>query len=104
LREDPGQGPIGSLNVPLTAERSIAIDPKLIQLGTPMWLSTHYPESPDRLLNKLVFAQDTGGAIKGPLRADLFWGNDQDAERAAGTMKSPGSLIVLLPNASMDHE
>lgn len=104
LREDPGQGPIGSLNVPLTAERSIAIDPKLIQLGTPMWLSTHYPGSPDRPLKKLVFAQDTGGAIKGHLRADLFWGNDQDAERAAGTMKSPGSLIVMLPNASLDHE
>ncbi len=104
LREDPGQGPIGSLNVPLTAERSIAIDPKLIQLGTPMWLSTHYPGSPDRPLKKLVFAQDTGGAIKGHLRADLYWGNDQDAERAAGTMKSPGSLIVMLPNAPAGHE
>ena len=97
LRDDPGQGPIGSLNVPLTAERSIAIDPELIELGTPMWLSTHYPDNPDQPFQKLVFAQDTGGAIKGHLRADVFWGHDQAAERAAGTMKSPGSLIVLLP-------
>lgn len=97
LREDPGQGPIGSLNVPLTAERSIAIDPKLIELGSPMWLSTHYPGEQDQPFEKLVFAQDTGGAIKGHLRADVFWGHDREAERAAGTMKSPGSLIVLIP-------
>ncbi|MGI9316869.1 MAG: murein transglycosylase A [bacterium] len=104
LREDPGQGPIGSLNVPLTAERSIAIDPELINLGTPMWLSTHYPGDSDKPLKKLVFAQDTGGAIKGHLRADLFWGHDRDAEQAAGTMKSPGSLIVLLPKQHQDQE
>jgi len=100
LRDDPGQGPIGSLNVPLTAERSIAIDPKLIELGSPMWLSTHYPGEEERPFQKLVFAQDTGGAIKGHLRADVFWGHDREAERAAGTMKSRGSLIVLMPRES----
>ena len=99
LRENPTKGPIGSLNVPLTAGRSIAIDPKLINLGVPMWLSTHYPSKPDQPLQRLVFAQDTGGAIKGHVRADLFWGHDKEAERAAGTMQSVGTLIVLLPKA-----
>ena len=97
LREQPEKGPVGSLNVPLTPKRSIAIDPKLIDLGAPIWLSTHYPGNPELPLQQLVFAQDTGGAIKGHLRADLFWGHDKDAEQAAGTMKSPGSLMVLLP-------
>ncbi len=98
LRDKPGEGPVGSLNVPLTPRRSIAIDPELISLGVPMWLSTHYPGDVERPLKQLVFAQDTGGAIKGTLRADLFWGHDTDAERAAGTMKSRGSLVVLLPH------
>ncbi len=97
LRDKPAEGPVGSLNVPLTPLRSIAIDPKLISLGVPMWLSTHYPEDPDKPLKQLVFAQDTGGAIRGTLRADLFWGQSAAAERAAGYMKSRGSLVVLLP-------
>jgi membrane-bound lytic murein transglycosylase A len=97
LRDDPGQGPVGSLNVPLTPTRSIAIDPKLVSLGVPMWLSTHYPGAPEQPMQRLVFAQDTGGAIKGNVRADVFWGHDDGAEQAAGTMKSPGSLFVLLP-------
>ena len=97
LREDPGQGPVGSMNVPLTPVRSIAIDPKLVSLGVPIWLSTHYPGNPDQPMKRLVFAQDTGGAVKGNVRADVFWGHDNNAEQAAGTMKSPGSLFVLLP-------
>jgi len=99
LRESPGEGPVGSLNVPLTAQRSIAIDPRWAGLGFPVWLSTNFPGHPERPYRRLVFAQDTGGAITG-LRADLFWGHGEHAERAAGVMKENGSLIVLLPDAA----
>lgn len=92
----PEQGPIGALNVPLTAKRSIAVDPGHISLGSPVWLDTVEPgtEAP---LRRLVFAQDTGGAIRGPVRADLFCGQGETAEALAGTMKQRGRLIVLLP-------
>ena len=100
LQENPGEGPLGSLNVPLTPRRSIAIDPTLVDLGVPVWLSTNLPGNPQHPYRRLVFAQDTGGAIKGALRADLFWGHGQQAERAAGIMKESGSLIVLLPKAA----
>ena len=97
LRDTPELGPVGSLNTPLTAQRSIAIDPKFVTLGTPIWLSTNYPGEPDREYQRLVIAQDTGGAIKGTLRADLFWGHGELAEQSAGVMKEKGSMIVLLP-------
>lgn len=94
---DPGlPGPIGSLNVPLTAERSIAVDPKYILLGLPVWLDTTRPDTEDTY-RRLVFAQDTGGAIKGAVRADVFFGQGQEAEHLAGTMNQKGRLFVLLP-------
>jgi len=99
VREAPEMGPIGSLNTPLTAQRSIAIDPKLVRLGTPIWLSTNYPGEPERKYQRLVIAQDTGGAIKGTLRADLFWGHGEIAEQSAGVMQEKGSMIVLLPRS-----
>ncbi len=99
LRADTENGPIGSLNVPLTPERSIAIDPAVVDLGTPVWLTTRYPGEPERLFQRLLIAQDTGGAIRGPLRADVFWGHGESAERAAGIMKEQGSMIVLLPKS-----
>jgi len=97
LRDKVEDGPIGSLNVPLTAERSLAIDPKFVKLGAPIWLSTTYPDAGNQPLQKLVIAQDTGGAIKGQLRADLFWGTGERAEKMAGNMKQPGELFILLP-------
>jgi len=111
LRDDVKQGPIGSLGVPLTSERSIAVDRKYISLGLPVWLETTVPDTDTEELpeNKksgsreeepfshLVFAQDTGGAISGAARADLFWGRGQLAEEYAGRMKQPGKLFVLLP-------
>lgn len=97
LRESIDQGPTGSLNVPLTAERSLAIDPKFIDLGLPIWLNTSYPGQDQPPLQKLVMAQDTGGAIKGQLRADLFWGTGERAEQMAGNMKQAGEMFVLLP-------
>ena len=97
LRDSPSEGPVGSLNVPLTPGRSLAIDPTLVSLGVPIWLDSHYPGKPEEPLQRLVLAQDTGGAIRGNLRADLFWGHGSEAEMLAGEMKSAGSLLVLLP-------
>lgn len=100
LRDTVEEGPTGSLNVPLTAERSLAIDPKFVNLGAPIWLNTSYPGTENRPLQKLVIAQDTGGAIKGQLRADLFWGTGERAEQMAGNMKQRGEMYILIPKNS----
>lgn len=97
LRENLEKGPVGSLNVPLIAERSLAVDPKVVKLGTPVWLSTNVPGNPEEKYQRLVIAQDTGGAIKGSVRADLFWGHGDAAEQSAGIMKERGRMFVLLP-------
>ncbi len=89
-------GPIGALGVPLTPERSIAIDPRHIPLGAPVWLATSRPNS-NQPLNRLMLAQDTGGAIKGGVRADFFWGFGKEAGEQAGRMKQRGRMWVLLP-------
>jgi membrane-bound lytic murein transglycosylase A len=89
-------GPIGALGVPLHAERSIAIDPAYVPLGAPVFLSTTWPLS-DRPLNRLVMAQDTGGAIKGAVRADFFWGFGDEAGEQAGKMAQQGKMWVLWP-------
>jgi membrane-bound lytic murein transglycosylase A len=97
LRENADENPRGSLNIPLTPSRSIAVDPSNIPLGSPVWLDTSYPGETDHTLQRLTFAQDTGGAIKGYARADMFWGNGDMAEKLAGEMKQPAELFVLLP-------
>jgi len=90
-----GDGPIGAQGVVLTAERSMAVDTRYIPLGVPLWLDTTDPAgSPIR---RLVMAQDTGTAIKGPVRGDLFWGTGETAFQEAGQMKSSGKLWLLLP-------
>lgn len=89
-------GPIGALGVPLTAERSIAIDPRSVPLGSPVFLVTTRPNS-SAPLNRLVMAQDTGGAIKGAVRADYFWGFGKEAGEQAGRMKQSGRMWILLP-------
>lgn len=89
-------GPIGALGVPLTDQRSIAIDPRFIPLGSPVYLNTTAPES-NTPLQRLMFAQDTGGAIRGAIRADFFWGFGDQAGELAGKMKQKGKLWVLLP-------
>ena len=89
-------GPIGTLGVPLTAERSIAVDPRVIPLGVPVYLATTFPASP-RPLNRLMVAQDTGGAINGGVRADFYWGFGEAAGSRAGRMKQSGRMWVLLP-------
>jgi membrane-bound lytic murein transglycosylase A len=82
--------------VPLTPERSIAVDPRHVPLGAPVFLSTSRPDSAIPL-RRLVLAQDTGGAIRGVVRADLFWGFGTQAGNQAGRMKQQGEMWVLLP-------
>lgn len=98
FRELPNHlsGPLGALGVPLTAERSVAIDPRAIPLGAPIWLATTRPNSPEPL-NRLMLAQDTGGAIRGNVRADFFWGFGEAAGQQAGAMKQKGRIWVFLP-------
>jgi membrane-bound lytic murein transglycosylase A len=93
---DPSQGPKGALGVPLTPERSIAVDAQFIPLGAPVFLSTTLPSS-DHPLQRLMLAQDTGGAIRNPVRADVFWGFGSRAADKAGKMKQRGAMWVLLP-------
>jgi membrane-bound lytic murein transglycosylase A len=91
-------GPIGSEGVALTPGRSLAVDPAFISLGIPVWLDAEGVAG-GPALRRLVIAQDTGAAIKGAVRGDLFWGNGPEAERAAGRMRSRGSYAILLPRA-----
>jgi membrane-bound lytic murein transglycosylase A len=89
-------GPIGALGVPLTAERSIAVDPRVVPLGVPVYLATTWPNTAQPL-NRLMVAQDTGGAINGGVRADFFWGFGDAAGNQAGKMRQAGRMWVLLP-------
>jgi membrane-bound lytic murein transglycosylase A len=90
-------GPLGALGVPLTAERSVAVDPKYVPIGAPLFLSTTQPNNSASPLKRLMLAQDTGGAIKGGVRADYFWGAGDAAGKQAGAMKQQGKVWVLLP-------
>lgn len=93
---DPNKGPKGSLGVPLTPQRSIAVDIQFVPLGVPVFLSTTQPNK-DTPLQRLMMAQDTGGAIKNAVRADFFWGFGPEAGEKAGKMKQRGMMWVLLP-------
>lgn len=107
-----GDGPLGAMNVALTPEYSLATDPKFIPLGAPVWLDTSIPEPrPGTMANgapaytptpfrRLMIAQDTGGAIKGANRFDLFWGPGERARRVAGGLSSQGRATLLLPKAA----
>ena len=93
---DADLGPNGALGVPLTAERSIAIDLQAMPLGAPVFLATTKPLS-NQSLQKLVMAQDTGKAIVGGVRADYYWGSGEAAGEMAGRMKQNGKMWLLLP-------
>lgn len=93
---DPSVGPRGAQGVALLPERSVAVDPSAIPLGTPLWLDTSEPLSATPL-RRLVLAQDTGSAITGAVRVDYFWGSSERAEQQAGRMKQPLRLWVLWP-------
>jgi len=98
FREIPatGSGPQGAMGLPLTPERSLAVDPRHVPLGVPVWLATTQPNS-EQALTRLMVAQDTGGAIRGVVRADFYWGSGADAGRQAGRMRQQGRMWLLLP-------
>lgn len=98
FRELPADltGPIGALGVPLTAQRSLAVDPRFVPLGAPVYVATTWPNT-SRPLNRLMLAQDTGSAIRGAVRGDFFWGFGADAAREAGRMKQGLRMWVVLP-------
>ena len=85
--------------MPLAAGRAVAVDARFLPLGAPLFLATTYPLS-DARLQRLVLAQDTGGAIRGALRADFFWGSGHDAGRNAGRMNQSGQLWLLWPKGA----
>ena len=97
------EGPQGALGVSLTPGRSIAVDPRHVPLGVPVFLSSTQPNS-NVPLTRLVLAQDTGGAIRGVVRADFFWGFGAEAGAQAGRMKQSGQMWALLPRGTADKQ
>jgi len=100
---DPNAGPVGALNVPLTPGYSVAVDPQFVPLGAPVLLSTQHP-STGAPLQRLVLAQDTGGAIRGPIRFDFFWGFGKPAAEHAGRQRHDVQGWLLLPNGVRPEE
>ncbi|MFZ9036257.1 MAG: murein transglycosylase A [Francisellaceae bacterium] len=94
-----GLHPFGAEGVALTPGYSLAIDKNFHQYGTPVWLDTSYdtPTQRNKPLRRLLIAQDTGGAIRGAIRGDVFWGSGKMAEYYAGHMKQEGKMYILLP-------
>ena len=95
--QSPTHGPVGALGVPLTAGRSIAVDPRVTPLGYPVYLSAPTPAGATLPMQRLVVAQDTGAAIRGAIRADFFWGFGADAGRQAMRTKQRGRMWLMLP-------
>jgi membrane-bound lytic murein transglycosylase A len=98
FREITGPGPLGAQRVVLSPGRSLAVDRAFLSLGIPIWLEAQERFSP-AMIRRLVVAQDTGGAIKGPVRGDLFWGHGDAAASGAGAMNARGRYYLLLPKA-----
>ena len=106
FRRLEGEGPVGAEGTVLSAGRSLAVDRRYLPLGVPLWLDAMAPTTgsgPDRPLRRVVIAQDTGGAIRGPVRGDVFWGHGAEAEAVAGHMKHEGRYYILLPLAVADR-
>ncbi len=98
FRELTGDGPLGSLGIPVRRESSVAVDPRFVPYGAPVWLDL------DRdVADGLWIAQDTGGAIKGPNRFDTFWGAGEDARQIAGGMSGRGQALILLPRGVVER-
>ena len=87
------KGPLGAMNRSITAMRTIAVDPAYTPLGAPVWIEKDGADP----MRRLMIAQDTGSAIKGAQRADVFIGSGDDAGRIAGTLRDPGRMVVLMP-------
>jgi membrane-bound lytic murein transglycosylase A len=97
FRELRGDGPVGAEGVVLTAERSLAVDRAFMALGLPIWVEADERFAAAESVRRLVVAQDIGGAIKGPVRGDLFWGTGSAAAARAGGMNALGRYYLLLP-------
>lgn len=95
---DDAAGPKGAYGIPLVAERSVAVDPNYVPLGSPLYLATTRPHS-TQPMQRVVFAQDTGAAIKGVARTDFFWGSGDAAGELAGRMKQTGRVWILWPRS-----
>ncbi len=95
--DDALDGPVGALGVPLLAEANAAADPAMLPLGAPVWIETEVDGAPFR---RLLVVADTGGAIKGANRFDLFFGAGEEAARKAGALAAPLAALLLLPNAA----
>jgi membrane-bound lytic murein transglycosylase A len=96
FRELTGDGPLGSLGVPVESRVSVAADPHFVPLGAPVYLTLDNAEA-----NGLWIAQDTGGAIKGANRFDTFWGAGDEAQEIAGAMSAHGTAVLLLPKGTL---
>ena len=92
-RVPANKGPLGAMNRSITTMRSIAVDPSFVSLGSPVWIEKDGQDP----LRRLMIAQDTGSAIKGAQRADIFFGTGDEAGRKAGRLKDPGRMVVLMP-------
>lgn len=101
------KGAFGTQGTQLTQGYSLAVDPEWVPLGAPVWLSTSYPDphsDAQHPLHRLMIAQDTGGAIRGTVRGDVYWGNGNDAAAIAGKMKSTGRYWLLVPKAYQNSQ
>ena len=87
------KGPLGAMNRSVTPLRTVAVDPKYVPLGAPVWVE----KDGKNPMRKLMIAQDTGSAIKGAQRADIFFGTGEQAGRKAGRIRDPGRMVVLMP-------
>jgi membrane-bound lytic murein transglycosylase A len=103
FKEIPGDGPVGAQGLVLSPGRSLAVDPKFMPLGVPLWLDVDMPRELTGRLRRLVVAQDTGGAIRGPVRGDLFCGTGAAAGEVAGAMQQRGGYWLLLPKPAAER-
>ncbi len=97
FREIPGEGPIGAEGIALTPLRSLAVDPSWLPFGLPLWVDIAPVNDSNPPIRRLMIAQDTGGAIRGPVRGDVFWGHGAQAAMTAGKMNSEGRYWALFP-------
>ncbi len=100
---NPNREISGAQGTQLVPERSLAVDRNYIPLGLPVWIATNYPETKHKM-EKLMFSQDVGSAIKGAARADIYWGSGKEAEYWAGKTKTHGTIYVLIPKISFDRD
>lgn len=98
------ENPLGSMGVEVTPKRTLAVDRRAYTLGAPMWVDTTPLDGENKPFQRLLFAQDTGGAIKGAIRGDVFFGPGKSAAEAAGKMQNEGALYVFLPKETAQEK